>query len=58
MTSLFGTEYFGFIASAYGVTTIVLLALVGWILVTYSHRKKALLALEQAGLKRASRSNG
>ena len=58
MTELFGTEYFGFIASAYGVVTIVLLALLVWVNVTYSQRKSTLERLEQAGIKRASKSDG
>ena len=57
MTSLFGTEYFGFIASAYAVTATVLFVLVVWILATHAHRKRELDRLEKAGLKRASRSN-
>ena len=58
MTELFGTEYFGFIASSYGVVTFVLLALLTWVNVTYAKRKRDLAKLEQAGIKRASKSNG
>ena len=57
MTALFGTKYFGFILSAYAVTTIVLLLLVVWILMTHRSRKKQLAKLEQAGMKRASRND-
>ena len=58
MTALFGTKYFGFILSAYGITAFVLLAVTIWILVTHRSRKKQLAELEKAGMKRASRSNG
>ncbi|MEP0943286.1 MAG: heme exporter protein CcmD [Rhizobiaceae bacterium] len=58
MTSLFGTKYFGFIVSAYGITTVVLLLMVAWILLVHRSRKKQLARLEEAGIKRASRSNG
>ncbi|MGI9366175.1 MAG: heme exporter protein CcmD [Rhizobiaceae bacterium] len=57
MTELFGSEYFFFVASAFGITAVVLLALTGWIVATYFSRKKQLLALERAGLKRASGSH-
>ena len=57
MTALFGTKYFGFILSAYAVTTIVLLLLVVWILMTHRSRKKQLAKLEKAGMKRASRND-
>lgn len=58
MTALFGTKYFGFILSAYAVTTLVLLLLVVWILMTHKSRKRQLAKLERAGLKRASRTDG
>ena len=58
MTYLFGTKYFGFILSAYGITALVLLALTIWILLSYRNRKRQLVKLEQAGFKRASRSDG
>jgi len=58
MQALFGTEYFGFIASAYAVTSAVLLALIVWIFLTYSNRRKTLQKLEKSGLKRASSQNG
>ena len=57
MTSLFGTKYFGFIMSAYGITIVVLLILTFWILMTYRARKGQLVKLEEAGIKRASRSD-
>lgn len=57
MEALFGTKYFGFILSAYSVTTVVLLLLVVWILVTHKSRKRQVAKLEQAGIKRASRAN-
>ena len=57
MAALFGTKYFGFILSDYAVTTIVLLLLVVWILMTHRSRKKQLAKLEKAGMKRASRND-
>ncbi len=58
MTALFGTKYFGFILSAYGITAAVLIVLTVWIFTTHTRRKQQLAKLEEAGLKRASRSNG
>lgn len=58
MSALFGTKYFGFIASSFAITLVVLLAMVVWVLVTYSKRKRDLARLEQAGLRRAARSDG
>ncbi len=58
MTALFGTEYFGFIVSAYGVVTFVILALLAWVHLTYAARKRDLAKLEQAGLKRGSQVDG
>ena len=58
MTSLFGTQYFGFILSAYAVTGTVLVALVLWVLITHASRKRQLDQLEKSGMKRASRKNG
>lgn len=58
MTELFGSQYFFFVASAFGITAAVLLVLTGWIVATYFSRKKQLEALERAGFKRASRSHG
>ena len=57
MSALFGTKYFGFILSAYAVTTIVLVLLVVWILLTHKSRKQQLARLEEAGIKRASRKD-
>ncbi len=53
MTALFGTKYFGFIASAYGITGAVLLGLIIWVFVTQHRRRVALAALERDGLRRA-----
>ena len=57
MAALFGTKYFGFILSAYAVTTVVLLLLVVWILMVHKSRKRQLAKLEEAGIKRASRND-
>ena len=56
MSELFGTQYFGFIASSFGVTLIVLLGMTIWILMTYRARHKALAKLEAAGIKRANKT--
>lgn len=58
MTNLFGTQYFGFILSAYGITVVVLVALTISILITHRRRKNQLAELEKVGLKRASGKNG
>lgn len=58
MEELFGTEYFGFIAGAYGVTIVVLYLLILWIFLTYLGRRETLQKLEKSGLKRASSKNG
>ena len=58
MSELFGTKYFGFILSAYGITFVVLALMIIWVLATYSRRKRDLARMEEAGLKRASRTNG
>ncbi len=57
MTALFGTKYFGFIAGAYGITGVVLVALIVWVLITQRRRRVALAALEQSGLRRADRDD-
>lgn len=56
MSEIFGTKYFGFIASSYAVTAVVLLIMVGWVLMTYSKRKRDFAQLEKAGLIRASKN--
>jgi heme exporter protein D len=58
MNTLFGTKYFGFIFSAYGITAVVLLGLLIWIVATYRGRRRQLAKLEAAGIKRASRTHG
>lgn len=55
MSALFGTKYFGFIAGAYGVTAIVLIALIAWVLLTQRRRQAELASLEESGLRRAER---
>lgn len=54
MTALFGTQYFGFIASAFGITFLVMSALIVWVFVTYRNHTNTLNRLEQAGFKRSS----
>ncbi|MEE9313625.1 MAG: heme exporter protein CcmD [Rhizobiaceae bacterium] len=58
MSEIFGTKYFGFIASSFAVTFAVLALMVIWVLMTYSKRKRELARLENAGLKRASSKTG
>ena len=57
MTTLFGAKYFGFIASSYGITFVVLFAVIIWIMAIYRHRKLSLKKLEEAGIRRASRNS-
>ncbi len=58
MSELFGTKYFSFIASSYAATAIVLIAMVLWVVITHSKRKRDLLRLNKAGFTRASQSPG
>lgn len=55
MSELFGTRYFEFIASSYAVTAVVLVVMVGWVLLTQRSRRRQIAALEEAGIRRASR---
>lgn len=55
MTALFGTRYFEFIASSYAITAVVLMAMVVWVLLTQRSRRRKIAALEEAGMRRASR---
>lgn len=57
MDALFGTKYFGFIASSYGITAVVLLIMVAWVLLTQRARRRQLAALEEAGVRRASKGH-
>jgi heme exporter protein CcmD len=57
MTSLFGTQYFGYILSAYGLSAMILLGLTAWILMVYSRRKRQLARLEKTGQRRVARTN-
>lgn len=52
---LFGERYFGFIASSYSVTFVVLAAMVLWVILTHRARRATLAKLEAAGIRRASR---
>ncbi len=58
MASLFGTQYFGFIASAYGITLAVLCIMTVAIVMTYRARRRKLDELEKAGHRRTSRTDG
>jgi heme exporter protein D len=43
-----------YVAAAYGITAIVLLGLVGWLLIDQRARQRELAELEAAGLRRRS----
>lgn len=55
MMELFGERYFWFIASSYSVTAIVLIAMALWVILTNRSRRAALVKLEAAGIRRASK---
>ncbi|MEL6503387.1 MAG: heme exporter protein CcmD [Pseudomonadota bacterium] len=55
MSDLFGTRYFEFIASSYAITALVLVVMVVWVLLTQRSRRRQIAALEEAGIRRASR---
>jgi heme exporter protein CcmD len=57
MTSLFGTQYFGYILAAYGLTALALILLTIWIVAVHNSRKRQLDRLEESGLRRAARSD-
>lgn len=57
MSELFGNEYFGFIAGAYGIVAVSLIALLVWVIFTQKSREQQLALLEKQGLKRASRQS-
>lgn len=46
--------HWGFIAASYGVTTLVILALIGWVLIDVTARKRELADLEARGVRRRS----
>ncbi|WAJ29610.1 heme exporter protein CcmD [Antarcticirhabdus aurantiaca] len=48
------SDYFAFVAAAYGATAIVLLALFAWIRLDARAQRRALAALEARGLRRRS----
>lgn len=58
MSAMFGTKYFGFIASAYGATFVVLAGMVLWVLWTQAKRKRDLAVMEKLGLRRGTSNNG
>jgi heme exporter protein D len=47
-------NHFAFIAASYGISALVIGALVLWIVIIQRARKAELAALEQAGIKRRS----
>ncbi|MFG1349720.1 heme exporter protein CcmD [Xanthobacter autotrophicus] len=52
-------SHFTFIAASYGVATLGLGLLAAWLLVDYSHQRRALAELEARGLgKRSRRGTG
>ena len=58
MSALFGTKYFGFILSAYAITTLALVLLTVWLVLTYRSRRRQLDKLDKAGVRRAAKSDG
>ncbi|HEY9057646.1 MAG TPA: heme exporter protein CcmD [Aurantimonas sp.] len=51
-------NYFGFIASAYGVSALALLALALWVFLDARAQRRALKALEARGVRRRSAGRG
>ncbi|MEF2553552.1 heme exporter protein CcmD [Aurantimonas sp. A2-1-M11] len=47
-------DYFGFIASAYGVSLVALLAIAAWVFLDARAQKRALKDLEARGIRRRS----
>ncbi|MFD0916591.1 heme exporter protein CcmD [Pseudahrensia aquimaris] len=54
MSAVLSWKYAGFIFSAYGITFAVLLAMIGWVVLTSRARKASLAKLEADGLRRAA----
>ncbi len=52
MSELFGTKYFGFIASSYGITALVLLIMVVWVIVNQRRFRRQLAEMEALGYSR------
>lgn len=51
-------SHFGFIAAAYGVTSIVLTGLIVWVVVDGRIQKAALADLDRRGIRRRGRAGG
>ncbi len=51
---LFAGKYFGYIATAYGITFAVIAALILWIVITRRHRRAELERLEGRAAKYAA----
>lgn len=47
-------DYFGFIASAYGISALLLVGLALWIVLDARAQRRALAALEDKGVRRRS----
>ena len=52
--SFFDDKYFGYIASSYGITFLVLLGLVAWVMFQHRAYNAKLTALEKQGITRRS----
>ena len=53
--TLFGARHGAFIAGAWGVSVLAVLALIVWVGLVHRARRAELARLEQAGLRRAAR---
>lgn len=51
-------NYFGFIASAYGVSALALVGLASWVFLDAKAQRRALKALEARGVRRRSADRG
>lgn len=47
-------DYFGFIASAYGISALALIGLAAWVFLDARARRAEIAALEASGLRRRS----
>ena len=54
--TLFGAKYFGYIASAWGVSLAALVLMALWVRASHRARRRELERLERAGLRRAAQA--
>ena len=55
--TIFDEKYFGYIASAYGITFLVFAGLIIWVLAMHRNYRHQLSRLEEMGIKRRSSAN-